>query len=305
MRYNIAIAFDQNYLQPFFALVTSIFHSTNPAEVSIHVIMTGVCDEDRHTIDNYINASGSRISYYSISDPQIEKFVTMNTWTTAVYYRLYFPLLVPDHVKLLLYLDTDTIVLNNLSQLFSQQMNGFPLAAVYDNYVKNQPLLGIFEEGQYFNSGVLLIDVEKWRAQKISEKAMEYLLKHPDRIRFVDQCGLNAVLVGNWMKLPSRFNRIFTYLPDDLSDDQMPAIINDTVVLHFTLERPWHMLCKNRFRRLYRKFLVNSPFRHASILTDFSIQKIPAWVRIRLVEIYNDNLLVKKLWRSIKLRLQR
>jgi lipopolysaccharide biosynthesis glycosyltransferase len=92
-------------------------------------------------------------------------------------------------------------------------MNEFPVAAVYDNYVKSQPLLGIFDEGEYFNSGMLLIDVEKWREQNISEKVMEYLLKYPERIKFVDQCGLNAVLNGNWMKLPARFNRIFTYLP--------------------------------------------------------------------------------------------
>jgi lipopolysaccharide biosynthesis glycosyltransferase len=304
MGYHIAIAFDQNYLQPFFALVTSIFQSTNPAQIHIHAIMTGVCDDDRHRIDDYIHVSGSQISYYTVADPQVEKFVTMGTWTKAVYYRLYFPLLVPDQVKILLYLDTDTLVLNDLSQLFGQQMNEFPVAAVYDNYVKSQPLLGIFDEGEYFNSGMLLIDVEKWREQNISEKVMEYLLKYPERIKFVDQCGLNAVLNGNWMKLPARFNRIFTYLPEDLSEDQMPAIINDTVVLHFTLQRPWQMLCKNRFRRLYKRYLINSPFRNSPVLIDFSIQKIPSWVRIRLIEFYNDHLIIKKIWRAIKLRHQ-
>lgn len=299
---HIAVAFDQNYLHPFYALITSLFQNNPEINFNIHAISTGISDLEREKIQKYIKEEGSEIFVYSIDASPIQDFKLTSNWTHAVYYRLFLPLLVPTSVDRLLYLDSDTIVIGKISSLFDINLEEYPLAAVYDNYVKAQPLLNINLEGEYFNSGVLLIDVKKWRQQKVSERAMEYLAMHPERILYVDQCALNAVLFKNWKKIDSKYNLLYSYLQETISKTELNTIIKNIVIVHFTLQRPWNMLCKNRLRSFYYYYLAKSPVgKRQYDYVDFEWNKIPAWVKIRLLEFYFDQPLLQWLWRRSKL----
>jgi lipopolysaccharide biosynthesis glycosyltransferase len=295
---HLAIAFDENYARPFHALLASIASNAGPAH--LHVIATGVNEQHLDQIRAYVRRHSMEITFYTIEDTRVGQLITRDTWTTAVYYRLYFPLLVNHTVRKLLYIDTDTLVLNNLSELYHWPLDGYPVAAVYDNYVKTQPMIGMDTPGEYLNSGVLLIDTQAWRDQKISEKAIDYLLTYPERIRYVDQCALNAVLRHNWLHLDTRYNLLYTYLPEEQSKQQVMKVMNDAVIVHFNLERPWHMLCKNRLRVLYRKYLNAYPNGDSKVISDFTAGKIPAWLTIRLKEFYLDSEWLKATWRRLK-----
>lgn len=298
MTVHLAIAFDQNYTRPFHALLASI--AKNAREVHLHVIATGVDEQQRRQISAYGCNHHIEITFYAIQDSRIALLTTKGTWTTAVYYRLYFPLLVNESVRRLLYVDTDTLVLKDLTELYQLSLEGYPVAAVYDNYVKIQPLIGIVSPGEYLNSGVLLMDTLVWREQRISEKAFDYLLTYPERIQYVDQCALNAVLRNNWLQLNSRYNLLYTYLPEEQSKKEIEKVMEDAVVVHFNLERPWHMLCRNRLRLLYRVYLNEFQGNNRTVISDFSVDKIPAWLMIRLKEFYIDSENLKAFWRSIK-----
>ncbi len=294
---HIAIAFDAHYLNPCYALLASIMHNHERGSVCIHAIATGIDDSILDRIKKHIHQFGNEIQYYSISDSRLNDFVTMNTWTSAVYYRLYFSSLVQDKVERLIYLDTDTVVLKSLMELNSVSLGGFPVAAVWDNYVRTQPLIGIEKEGEYFNSGVLVIDVNRWRDEKISENAIRYLLDYPERIKFVDQCALNAVLKGKWQKLENKFNLLYSYVPESLSKKELSLFLTDKVIVHFTLQRPWHMLCKSRLRYFYYKYWKMFPGRKKIIIyDDASWNKILAWLKIRMVEFYLDHETIRKIW---------
>jgi lipopolysaccharide biosynthesis glycosyltransferase len=234
----------------------------------------------------------------------VEKFVLRDQWTSAAYYRLFFSSLLPVNIERLLYLDCDTLVINPLTELFQLPLDGHPVGAVYDNYVKTQPAIGIFEEGEYFNSGVLLMDLAKWRQQAISEKTFAYLTSYPDRIRYVDQCALNAVLKRNWRKLDFRFNLMYSALPEPLDQLQMKKYLKEVTIIHFTLQRPWQMLCRNRLRFLYFHYLPHSGSRFFfwNYYSDFKMRKIPEWLRIRAIEFYFDTPFIQRIWRSFQAR---
>ncbi len=300
MQIHVGIAYDQNYLPQFYALAASIFARNRQHEVVIHAIVTGVTESSRADIAKYVGSNGAQIHFYEVDEEQLSKYVLVNKWTPAVYYRLMFPLLVPADVTKLLYIDSDTLVLNDLSKLYDQNTDNFPVAAVYDNYVKKQELLGIMEEGQYFNSGVLLMNIPMWNEQRISEQCFDYLAKYPERIRFVDQCALNAVLKNNWKKMDYRMNCLHSYLPDGMSRNEMRTFIRDVVILHFTLQRPWKMLCSNPYRKLYHYYLASSPYELKEKYVDYSIKKTPHFLKIRAMELYFNMPVVQKLWRSIK-----
>jgi len=295
---HLAIAFDNNYLNPFYALAASLISAHPGHQLHIHAIATGLEHEEYERISRYLSASGHVITFYKIDESVARSFVLLDKWTSAVYYRLFFPFLVPSAITRLLYLDSDMIVLKNLSEIYAIDLEGRPVAAVYDNYVKIQPLLNITEEGEYFNSGMLLIDVAQWREVRVSERAMEFLRDHPERIRFVDQCALNAVLYHNWKKVDARYNLLYSYIPEGMSRKQMEKFLENKVIVHFTLQRPWQMLCKNPLRGLYFSFLRKAG--RTKSYSDFSVSKLPAWLRIRAVEFYFNLPFLQRMWRYVK-----
>lgn len=298
---HIAIGFDENYLPPVFSLISSLISNHPGGQIHIHAITDGISDKEKNQITRFIENAGNRIAFYTIDQSLIRQFVLTNQWTSVVYYRLFFTMVIPKQISRLLYLDCDTIVINSLLPLYTIIMDGYPVAAVYDNYVKTQPLLNIVKEGEYFNSGVLLIDVEMWKKQKISEHACNYLKQHPENILFVDQCALNVVLRNNWKKLDYRFNLMYSFLPETIGKKELYNLMKDNVVIHYTLQRPWQMLCKNRLRSLYFFYLKRSGSAKLRWhgYSDFEVKKIPAWLMIRLKECYFDVPRLQKFWRFI------
>jgi lipopolysaccharide biosynthesis glycosyltransferase len=300
---HIAIAFDKNYLSQFYALCSSLAYNNRTNKLHLHVIATDVDQRNLNFVESFLLKFSINITFYRPDLSTIHSLVLTHNWTAAVYYRLLFPQIVPKHVVRLLYLDCDTLVLHDVSSLYNEDIGQFPVAAVYDNYVKSQPLLGIREDGDYFNSGVLLIDVHRWNEQQISKKATQYLLDFPERIQFVDQCALNAVLINNWKHFPYNYNCLYTYLPASASWNALRNFGEDVVVLHFTLQRPWNFLCTNRFRVLYFHYLKRAPMIKGSTrYIDFSWKLLPAWLKIRLQEFYFDSLILQRFWKSLKKR---
>ncbi|ANE52448.1 glycosyltransferase family 8 protein [Flavisolibacter tropicus] len=300
---HLAIAFDQNYLTPFYALIASVFENNKGNRIVIHCIATGLQEEQLDQIKQYVDNKKGEICFYTIDEQAASKFVLVSKWTSAVYYRLYFPLLVSAEVKKLLYLDTDILVLQDLTKLFKTDLEQYPVAAVYDNYVKLAPQLGIHKEGGYFNSGVLLMNIEQWKKQQISEKAFQFLMDHPEKINFVDQDALNAVLINNWKPLDSRYNTMYSSIPENSSRKQLSLLTHKIAVLHFTLQRPWQLLCRNRYRHLYFFYLKKSPLKRYKKYTDFQWKKIPGLVQLRLLEWYYDSPFISKIWRKVKTNL--
>ncbi|MEY5049347.1 MAG: hypothetical protein RLZZ175_2706 [Bacteroidota bacterium] len=298
---HIAIAFDNNYLTPFYALIASIFSNNLSKSIVFHCIINdNVSIDEKKKIQTYILKHNSVVNFYSVDEEMLSKFVLGGTWTSSVYYKMFFPLLIKQPLKKLLYLDTDMIVVGDLEPLFNIDLESYALAAVYDNYVKTQPEIGIVEEGKYFNSGMLLYNIPLWNEQMLSQKAIEYLNEFPQNIKFVDQCALNAILKDNWYKVHEKYNLIYSYIPENISQKELNEFIKDVVVVHFTLQRPWNLLCRNRLRKLYFRYLKESNYNNAKRIWDFEFIKLPRLIKLRIIEFYFDNRWIQYLWRKIK-----
>ena len=261
---HLAVAFDQNYITPFYVLITSIFQNSQGRPYHIHTIATGISDREKDDITSFVRQQQSVISFYELDSASVAGLVLPKDkyFTAAVYYRLLLPALVPATVEKLLYLDTDIVVIGNLAELYQTDISGYSLGAVAEvNATRNRPDLGIYEVGTYFNSGVMLINVAEWRQQQVSEKATRFLRDYPEKIVWADQDALNVVLMNNYVKLPGRFNVIPFDIPRLLPKNKYAAFLKDKVVIHYTLKehKPWDMQSINPFRYLYYKYLKQSP----------------------------------------------
>ena len=133
----------------------------------------------------------------------------------AAYLRLSIGESVTD-ARRALYLDCDLIVLQDISELFAL-VPDVPIAAVRD--LANPTLscgpaipgyeeLGIMGSREYFNSGVMLFDLESWRAEDLGRRCARFLTEHPEHTEFWDQCALNVVVADRWVRLPLEYNAI-------------------------------------------------------------------------------------------------
>ena len=291
---HLALAFDQNFLTPFYVLLTSIFENNPHHKIVFHTIAAGVDQPERNHIIKFVQQHKCKIVFYEIDKKLVEKFVLPAHihFSAATYYRLYFPELVPAEIGKLLYIDTDIIVIGDLAELYNQNIDSVPAAAVVDAMIPVRHDLGIYNFGQYFNAGVMLINLALWNSQKISERAIEYLGEYPENIVLADQDALNAILKDNWKPLNNKFNITFYDMPEYLPKKKFNEFLKDKVIIHYTTQnKPWMLSCTNRLRFLYQHYLKLSPHSDKQKYTDLKsgIKLLSRLIRIRTKEFLIDN----------------
>ncbi len=288
---HIALGFDKHYIVFIYPMLASIFHNNRNEKIVFHVIPNDMADNDKFTLVNYIRENNCDIVFHELNAEMLSRKLVYPSGThfnIATYYRLFFPSFVYPNSKRLLYLDADIIVLGNLRELYKKDIGQNAVAAVSDPFIGKCERLGIFKDGDYFNAGVMVIDLDNWQNQQISEKALKFIEDFPEKIKFCDQDALNAVLKNSWFRLSNKYN--LTQLDVRL---QEPAsqLVKNVLIVHFTSSnKPWNALTRNKLRYLYQFYLKLSPMRKEKKYVDFiwNFKTIWTFARIRIKEFYFD-----------------
>ncbi len=150
---------------------------------------------------------------------------------TTIYLRLVMEDILPAGLDRVVFLDGDLVVEGDLAKLYDQDPEDAILMAVCDyggtTIREELPIPGIEPTAKkslpYFNAGVLLINLEGWREQRIGKIALDYVREF--RPRYFDQDALNAVLVSKWRPLDLAWNA------------QVDELITPDAILH---SAPWN-----------------------------------------------------------------
>lgn len=230
---------DNHFAMLLAALIKSIESNHHTSEkVEFFIIEDNISEKNKLKIDNFINPATTIIRWIAMEDalPENAKLPVDNTSHPAnVYTRIFIPYFIPETVKRVIFMDVDMIMLEDISKLWYLQIENNIVAAVQDQFIQivsrwggvaNYEELGISAENKYFNSGLMLIDLEKWKEADITNKVLNCLSKYKEHILYQDQYGLNAVLAQQWYSLDPLWNR-FAY-----SEEERPFLI------HFTGRKP-------------------------------------------------------------------
>lgn len=177
-------------------------------------------------------------------------------WPNSIFGRYFIYDVIGDKVDKLLYLDCDTIVNNPLNELINTDISDYYAAGVIDaSAYKQNEYLGLGEKRLYVNSGVLLINVNRWKNDNVFEKLVKYVNSFERRLIYPDQDALNAVCGSLLLRLPLKYNfhqtmdldYVDTYLQkEDIPygcDEVMEAMDDNyakTVIFHFSGPKPWN-----------------------------------------------------------------
>ena len=187
----------------------SLLQHNRRHRLTVHLALAGV-PEDRSArcmhIARHFNAELIR---HQVDPAVLPPLPTNARIPAAAYFRLLIPRLVGEPAGRILYLDCDLVVAADLGPLWATGLGGAVLAAVRDPDGDRtcRTALGLSVGHRYFNSGVLLIDLQAWRRERVTERSLDFLERFPDRaFHYHDQDALNACLDGRVAYLSPHWN---------------------------------------------------------------------------------------------------
>ena len=236
----VFFAVDNGYI-PFLgvALKSLIDNTSKENKYAIKILYTSVSDENKSRIKKYEkeNISIEFVDLNKQLEEIKEKLYTRNYFSNTTYYRLFIPELYPEYDKAV-YIDSDTICLADIVDLYNVDMEDNLIAAVPDGVVQTidpfkdyvERVVGVADYNKYFNAGVIVMNLKELRKYKFEEKFI-YML---GKIRFEvaqDQDYLNRLCKGRVKMIDYSWNRMPIMGKRD----------GDINLIHYNLgAKPWY-----------------------------------------------------------------
>lgn len=211
MEIAVLYQFNEKYAPYAGISLTSLLENNKHVEkVQIYVLGEGLSPKSVEKFQQTVKHYARTITFVE-TEMLIAKMKAMNMPTYRGSYaanmRLFLPEVLDKTVHRLLYLDADTIVEGELDDLFSMSMENKAIAMIQDSLVRKHKMrLGFDREEPYYNSGVILFDMDEWRKCKYSQKIVEHVQKVRANYPSPDQDLLNVVCHKEIMTLPPKYN---------------------------------------------------------------------------------------------------
>lgn len=263
---NISFCFDKRFLMQTCVAITSLLVSANnKCAYRIYCIISADLSEKdlqpvRLIVSNF--SKNSRLIFLYKNSNYDNAYIPANKgeWSKAVYYRLMLPDLLPDIDKII-YLDSDTIILKDLTELDNMELNDNLLLGCLD-FLNNDILWKqrfnnywlALDKNKCFNTGMLVMNLKKIREEKLSQKWIELAKKE---IRCVDQDVLNSTCLGKIGLLDTVYNRAVvdkTKIKSIITEEEF----NKTVIMHYVYPKPWFE--KSLYSDIWWKFAKMTEF---------------------------------------------
>ncbi|MDO4962377.1 MAG: glycosyltransferase family 8 protein [Eubacteriales bacterium] len=265
--------------------ITSLFeHNKSADEINVYILGNGVRNLSISRFDETAARYGRAIQVIDLKDYEtvlklmLGKAPDTGSFDVTVLARLFAPSHLPDEVSRFLYLDADTVVLGDISELYDTELSGnvCAMAAEPTIYADTRERLGLGAADPYFNSGMLLVDRIAWERERITAECMDfYKSVNAGALSFPDQDIMNFVLKGRIKHVWQGYNFFSNYAYQSygnlcaeapwysalMSKDDFEGAKAGPKVVHFAgAERPWIKGNFNPYKNEYEKYLAMTPW---------------------------------------------
>jgi lipopolysaccharide biosynthesis glycosyltransferase len=203
---------DDRYVAPLCVAIGSLARSCRAdlERIRVVVIHEGVTREALIAIAAAARATSVRVQTLKTDAPD---GVPVSRWPSSATIRLRIATVLADE-PMALYLDSDVLVLSDLRPLLTTNLGSAYLGAVIDplsptvggDMLPGWRQLGMSAASPYFNSGVMLLNLQRWRADKLGDRCIGLLAQHPEYFSHPDQDVLNYLARESWVRLDSAWN---------------------------------------------------------------------------------------------------
>ncbi len=254
------------------ASLCSLFENKKgDSPVDVYVIDSGISEENKNRLHVLEQKYKFKIQYI-FPDKQffdkipLEKLASYYPLPMENYHRLSVGRFLPSTCHRIINLDADTVILGDISEFFQVDLEGKTIGAVMDgspeekseHFKKLCASVGQFElpaNSVYFNSGILLVDMDLWRKNNVEEKLLHLISEHASKLSYHDQDALNLVLLGDCKELPPKYNLLAA------TTDSIPA--SDPLIVHYVGGgKPWYFLSALPYQSKYIYYINKTPWKN-------------------------------------------
>ena len=244
-RISIAISTNNVFIQQTKIMIASL--ENIGCLVNLYILNVSLNDKELEDIRNSA-PSNVQIVIIPINSSALIKLKISEKWPIEAWTRILIPELIDDEI--VIYLDVDTIVVDNLMSLTKEKTN--PIAGVLSTYY--------FRTGLYdkmpnaVNSGVLVMNKKDLISMDFSDNILQFARMNPDKLQMPDQDSINMVCRYCMKNIPPRFNVMnyfFSHTYKTISKytkqgyytkEDFDAALHKPAIIHFNggpFARPW------------------------------------------------------------------
>jgi lipopolysaccharide biosynthesis glycosyltransferase len=269
---RIACAADAAYVPHTAAMMHSVLAQSPRDGVAFHYLHgPALRARTQRRLEAMVRRGGGEITFHLVPDERVAGLPVLDFITRAMWYRVFLPELVPGADRVL-YLDADTIAVDDLTPLWETDLAGASLAAVTnvfeDRFLHRPAELGLAGPEVYFNSGVILLNLDDMRRTDATQELLAYAREHAPELLWPDQDALNVVLGARRVALHPRWNAmnsvlLFPWAADVFGAGAVAEARSRPAIRHFEgpwSNKPWHLLCDVEGREDYLRHRRRTPW---------------------------------------------
>lgn len=256
---HVAVAVNDSFIMPLLVMLRSAGSKVSAGwRLEVFVFGYEITEASRAWLESGLEGLPVSVRWKSLDLSGVAKYWPgmRQDGDITCYYRLFLGDALPDTVERVLFLDADLLVEGDLAGLWRLPFDGYVVQAVPDAYARllHTPRLARIQftenirfspETLYFNAGVQLIDLHRWRDERIGQRAGEFLWKYGGALTGRDQDALNCALVGRWKRLAPTWNlhelpeHAATWHDGGASAEECKEAWRNPAIIHFVGEKPW------------------------------------------------------------------
>lgn len=265
---NLVLCADEGYAKyGAVVMASAIKHSQCPERLRFFWLIQGVSEQTREGLHATVAGTGAQLE---LIEPNEEAFsdIELGRFGEASLLRLSMHRYLPSGCQRVIYLDCDLLVLGDVAELWSMPLKENTIGAAMD-LCNRKMIHSRCSADHYFNSGVLLVDLDRWRDRRVLENALAYIEERSGQLKYPDQDALNYVLSEDWLRLPSAWNlqptayaaveKNYAHLKSHLPE--LHEAIRSPRIVHFIgARKPWHPLCAHPLQELFVEHSCGTPW---------------------------------------------
>lgn len=243
--------------------------SNNPSiRFHFHLFSNDILHLDQQKMVELAEQHALKITLYTLDNDYFAQLPTNRLWSSAIYYRFIMAEILAQTTSTMLYLDADVVCQGDIRALLDVDFANNVVAAVPERdaawWAHQAEVLECNALAQgYFNSGVMLINLDAWRSEAVYEHILR-LAADPQqqaKLTFYDQDLLNLALVDKKMFLNSVYNTQYS-LNYELNEAKRKSFTSTCIFMHFIgPTKPWHLWAQYPSAQAFQLAKAHSPWK--------------------------------------------
>lgn len=272
--------------------LTSLYENNKRLkEIRTFIIDNDISEINKERLRKTAKRYGRELTFVSKVDLESLTGTSIYTgrWNIGTFFRLYLSSILPKEIEKVIYLDCDTIIRHSLEDVYNIDLGDCSVAGVDDCRSDLYRVeIGCNPGTIYINNGFMVVNLKKWREERIEERFTKFIRDRKGDCTYMDQAPLNGILgpTNQIYELPAKYNaqRIFfdfTYKQllrlrkpkHYLSEEEYDEATRDPIVVHFTPvfisgSRPWQKKDSHKFTFEYRYYKEMSEWKEEPLRKD-------------------------------------